>query len=140
MKPENRTLTTDSPYYLDQDTYAVMRHYVLMYSRWNNEYNALSHSVKSPSPEPLTPNGMISDSTANLAERRATLAGRMKEIEETVHEVAPDIDSFLLYAVTTAGVSFEELERMGISCSKRAYFRKRRQFYYALAKKISFIA
>ncbi len=140
MKSENKVLSEKSKYYIDTATYCAVIHYVRLYAKWLSEYNALSHSVKSPAAEPLPPSGVISDSTANLAERRAILAGRMKEIEDTCVEAAPDICNLLLYAVTTPGVGFRELEGMGIECSRNTYYRKRRKFFYLLAKKLDFIS
>lgn len=122
MKSEDKVLSKGSKYYLDPALYSALVHYTKIYSKWLNEVRALER---------------MNDDTSKR--RLKMLEGRMRDIEDVCDEVAPEFSPLLLYAVTTHGVGYYELETMGIEVSRNTYYAKRRKFFYFLAKKLNLI-
>lgn len=126
-----------SAYYLPKHRYLTVMHYALQYQEWKDERNAIGDDGAGLQIDPQPRSGKIGDPTATKAMKRAELYDKIKLIETTVEEVAPEISAWLLKAVTTEKITYVYLrEVMNIPCGRNYYYDKRRQFYYRLSQKM----
>lgn len=76
-----------------------------------------------------------SDPTFDLAQKRLEYSTKIKTLEDTVMEVAPEIYDYLLLGVTV-GLNYYQMQNKGIPCGAKYYYSKRQQLYFEIAKKI----
>lgn len=129
-------LSKDSKYYLPKEDYLTALHFCLRYPTWAAILNTAADATKAVSYERdkiQTSGG--SDPSADLAIKRVECARKMKLVDNTIFEVAPEIGRFLRLGVCY-GVREWQLEDMGMPCSHNMYYDLRRKFYWTLAQKI----
>lgn len=105
------------------------------YPDWKKELAYITDAVKSPQTDVIGSFGReASDSTANLAIRRQQLSSKCELIEETARQASEELAEYII-----KNVCFELplrylicVERM--PCSERAFYDKRRYFFYLLDK------
>lgn len=123
-------------YSLSKHEFYAAYHYALQYNEWKDRHDSIIglHSVASDG----QPKGTkVGNPTESQGIKAADLNSKMKIIEDTVSEVAPDIYKWLLKAVTNEGITYVYLSTvMQIPCGKKYYYERRRRFYYLLAQKI----
>ena len=105
------------------------------YPDWKKELAYLTDAVKSPQADSIgTFGGDTSDTTANLAIRRQSLSEKCKLIENTAIQASEELAEYII-----KNVCFELPLRYlicveGMPCSERAFYDKRRYFFYLLDK------
>ena len=76
------------------------------------------------------------DATSDLAMKRTAIAEKLKIIDDTILEVAPDsIEHFLKLGVCY-GFTYDQLLGRNIPMSRNQYYEMRRHFYFNLIQKI----
>lgn len=131
LKPE---LSGKSKYWISKHRYYELKHFCLQYPDWKRLYNNLgletgAHKLDS------SRGSDVSDPTANFGQMRADLSSAIQLISQTATEAAPDLDTFLLKAVTE-GVPFTQLQTIyGIPCSKDLFYKAYRKFFWLLNSK-----
>lgn len=106
------------------------------YPDWKKELAYLTDAVKSPQADGIGSfGGNVSDTTANLAIRRNNLSEKCKLIENTAMQASEELSEYII-----KNVCFELPLRYlicaeGMPCSERAFYDKRRYFFYLLDKK-----
>ena len=66
---------------------------------------------------------------------KAECAAKLRLVDESVHEAAPEIAPFLLESVTHEGVSYDTLRGRGMPCGKNYFYDARRMFFIILDRK-----
>lgn len=106
------------------------------YPDWKKELSYMTDAVKSPQINGIGSfGGDTSDTTANLAIRRQGLSEKCKLIESTAIQASEELAAYII-----KNVCFELPLRYlicaeGMPCSERAFYDKRRYFFYLLDKK-----
>lgn len=125
-------------YSLSKEEYLSAKYYALRYNGWLAEYNSLKDSVGA-----IVSDGMphaknnVSDPTERLAERRAELREKMKNVEEAAREAHPQIAKLLMIMATNYDMTFERMKaEHDIPYERTEFYKYRRKFYYLLSKKI----
>lgn len=73
-----------------------------------------------------------SDPTAKTAIMRAKYSRNKDILEKTVQEVAPEIYTWMIKAITQ-GLKYDDMKRSGIPCSDKYFYAKRRKIYFLIA-------
>lgn len=124
-------------YKLDKHEFLRAYHHAMCYKEWLREYNSLLDTSKAIIYDDMPHAANTKDTTAEAAEKRERLAGKMRLVEETAMEAEPKIYDYLLLAVTNEGVTYEYLKTVKkIPCGKDMFYDRRRKFYYLLHEKI----
>ena len=112
-------------------------HFCLQYNEWRDELKYKTDTVKSVQISDMPITRGISDSTGELAVRRAELLKKCEAIEQSAIEADAEIYQYIIKAVTNEGISYTYLSNiMNIPCGKAMYYDRRRKFYWLLSKKI----
>lgn len=122
-------------YKISKFDYGFARWYSLKYNDWLEEYNSLKDSVKSMSYGEVH-GSKVGNPTEELATKRAELRNKMLKVERAAFDAGGDLAEYILMAVINEDVTFEQLERKGMPCSRAWFYDKRRKYYYLLAKEI----
>lgn len=131
LKPE---LSGKSKYWIPKHRYYELKHFCLQYPEWRKLYSNLgletgAHKLDS------SRGSDVSDPTASFGQMRADLSSAIQLISQTATEAAPDLDTFLLKAVTE-GVPFTQLQTIyGIPCGKDLFYKAYRKFFWLLNNK-----
>ena len=133
-----RTPSEHSKYYLPQEDYLTAIHYALRYPTLLAETPPADsgHAIRYDKVRVQT-SGQY-DATSDLAIRRSNNAHKIRIIEDTLLEVAPEkgnIPYFLKLGVCY-GYTYNQLCGKGLSMGQRQYYEMRRHFYFELIKKI----
>ncbi len=125
----------EKKYKISKYRFKELYYFCLQYNDWMKEIreNRMLSSIEQG--EGKVNN--IGRPTENAGLRNADLTERVKLIEQTAIEAAPDIYQYILLAVTNEGYSFNYLKMMkGMPCEKDKFYDRRRKFFYLLSKKI----
>ena len=126
-----------SKWYIPKQAFLTAKHFAYQYQEWKDELSTLETGLGSPNFNGMPHGNYLSNPTAEIAERRAELDEKIKLVEQTAREVAPDMYRWLLKAVTAEGTTYTYLRNvMGIPCGINRFTDIRRHFYYELSKKI----
>jgi hypothetical protein len=149
--PNIRNLRLDK-YGISKHRYNELKNFCLQYGEWKDELKYKTDAVKSPQITGMPFVGGISDSTCNLASRRAELSKKCEIIEQTmilaITTLKKGNTSKLLYdgdykdlydhmikAVTEEGITYNYLfQRMNIPIGRDSFYMMRRYFFYLLDK------
>lgn len=129
--------TSLKKYNISPHRFMELYHYCLQYNEWKDELKFKSDTVKSIeiTDMPVAHNG--SDTTQQLAIRRAELSQKCELIEQTAKETDADMYPYILKAVTNEGITYNYLKMIcNIPCGKDMYYDRRRKFYWLLSQKI----
>ena len=139
MRPE---LSKKNELYIDKHAFYMAYHFALQYPEWKRQYAELIGAPVKAVDYKDSPHGTgMGDPTSRIAMRTSILRSNIEVIESTALIAGRDLAEFLLYAVTTEGVTFNYL-RTGrcplgvIPCERTKYYQMRRLFYYLLSKRI----
>ena len=139
VRPE---LSKKNELYIDKHAFYMAYHFALQYPEWKRQYAELIGAPVKAVDYKDSPHGTgMGDPTSRIAMRTSILRSNIEVIESTALIAGRDLAEFLLYAVTTEGVTFNYL-RTGrcplgvISCERTKYYQMRRLFYYLLSKRI----
>lgn len=134
--PNVRAVHTKSEHNLSKHEFYAAYHYALQYSEWKDRCDSLI-GLRAVSIDGQPHGGKIGNPTEQQGLSIYEWQSKMKVIEDTVREAAPDIYQWMLKAVTHEGVTFAYLSTvMEIPCGKKYYYSRRRKFYYLLAQKL----
>ena len=139
VRPE---LSKKNELYIDKHAFYMAYHFALQYPEWKRQYAELIGAPVKAVDYKDSPHGTgMGDPTSCIAMRTSILRSNIEVIESTALIAGRDLAEFLLYAVTTEGVTFNYL-RTGrcplgvIPCERTKYYQMRRLFYYLLSKRI----
>ena len=139
VRPE---LSKKNELYIDKHAFYMAYHFALQYPEWKRQYAELIGAPVKAVDYKDSPHGTgMGDPTSRIAMRTSILRSNIEVIESTALIAGRDLAEFLLYAVTTEGVTFNYL-RTGrcplgvIPCERTKYYQMRRLFYYLLSKRI----
>ncbi len=131
-----KTPNEKSENYIEPPLYRHAVSWCLCYQTWKDRLRLLTDTSKGIRYDlDKVQSSGDSDPTAALAEMRMEYSNKIKLLETTVEEVAPEIYDYLLLGVTI-GLNYYQMQNRGIPCSAKYYYRKRQQLYYEIAKKI----
>lgn len=134
--PNVRPTRKKKEWQISKQEFYTAYHYALQYEDWNAMIEAEA-SLSGGNNDGMPHGTGTSDPTFQKAMRISKYADKMRLIEETVKEVAPEIYTWLLRGVTHENCTFKYLSMMmKIPCGQTYYYEKRRQFYYQLSQKI----
>lgn len=133
-------ISDKNEYYISKHEFLAAYHFALGYKDWKKERNRLTglKGIDYSSDHCSSPG--IGRPTENTAIRTAELSRMIKIVDETVKEVCradKEMIRYMTYAVTNEGTSYEFMRtKKGIPCGKDYYYKRRREFYFRLIKKI----
>lgn len=131
-----RTMSRRNPWYLSNRRRRYVRSFCEQYGFYKAEYESLEDTSKAITLSDMPKGTSLGDPTQNAAFRRAELSEKVNLIENLVHEVAPEIEKWLLFGVTQ-GVSYKWMHDIHhIPCGKNYYYDKEHEFFYKLSMKI----
>ncbi|MGI6042126.1 MAG: hypothetical protein ACOYBH_07900 [Candidatus Alectryocaccobium sp.] len=131
------TLSKKNKYYLSKSAFREAYYHALRYQEWKDRYNTLDGIKGIDYSADRVSSGVPGHPTESIAIQKEELSRKIKMIESLVSDVAPDIERYLLKAVTTEGITFEYLKQMmDIPCGKTYYYGKRRMFYAKLSAEL----
>ena len=139
VRPE---LSKKNELYIDKHAFYMAYHFALQYPEWKRQYAELIGAPVKAVDYKDSPHGTgMGDPTSRIAMRTSILRSNIEVIESTALIAGRDLAEFLLYAVTTEGVTFNYLSTgrcpLGIiPCERTKYYQMRRLFYYLLSKRI----
>jgi len=129
--------TSMKKYNISPHRFMELYHFCLQYNEWKDELAYKCDGVKSIQISDMPGAHSNSDTTNDIAIRRAALSEKGELIEKTAMEADADIHKYILKAVTNEGITYNYLHTvMGIPCGKDMYYDRRRRFYWLLSKKI----
>lgn len=133
--PRNE-LSVNSKYYLPKEDYLTALHFCLRYPTWEAILKTKPDTSKAISydGEKVQTSGGY-DPCSELAMKRVECSRKMRLVDETIEEVAPEIAHYLRLGVCY-GMTEWQLEEMGMPCGHRMYYDRRRAFYWRIAQKI----
>ena len=122
--------------YIEPPLYRHAVSWCLCYQTWKDRLKLLTDSSKGLryDLDKIQSSG-DSDPTFDLAQKRLEYSTKIKTLEDTVMEVAPEIYDYLLLGVTV-GLNYYQMQNKGIPCGAKYYYSKRQQLYFEIAKKI----
>lgn len=131
-----KTPSERSEYYIEPPLYRHAVSWCLCYQTWKDRLRLLTDTSKGIRYDlDKVQSSGDSDPTFVLAEKRAEYSQKVKLLEDTVKDVAPEIYDYLLLGVTM-GLNYYQMQCKGIPCGSKYYYRKRQQLYCEIAKKI----
>ena len=132
IRPE---LSINGKYYVEKHRYYELKHFCLQYPLWKKTLTSLGEAkyVRTDISSVYV-KGIFSDPTADHAEEKIFYSERVRMIEDTVKQTAPEpIANYLLRGVTE-GVSYEYLKaKLNIPCCRDKYYELYRKFFYLLS-------
>ena len=129
-------LSKDSKYYLPKETYQMVQHYCRQYRTWEDELSTEPDTSRAITYDvPRVQTSGDGDPTSETAMGRAEIAKKKKMVDDTIHEVAPEIEEFLKRGVCYGDPEWI-LEQDGMPCGKDLYYDRKRKFYWTMAKKL----
>ena len=126
-------------YKLEKHELYTAVHYALRYEELKKEYKNLTDTSKGMRYDlDKVQTTIDSDPTYVMAERRAEVAKKIMNIENSVKAAAGELlYPFILKSVTQEGVNYNLLRtKYSMPCGKNLFYMLRRQTYFILAKKI----
>lgn len=124
-------------YKLSRFEYNYAKWFSLKYPEWLEQYNALKDSVKAISYDVEGHgSGKVTDTTADLASKRAEIRRKMLLVEHAAFDAGGDIGEYILKSVIYEDQTFEDMKAQGMPCERTFFYEKRRKYYYLLSKTI----
>lgn len=124
-------------YKISKHRFAEVYHFCMQYNEWRDELKYKIDAVKSVEVSDMPLSRSNSDTTADLACRRAELKRKCEVVEQTAIEADADIYQYIIKAVTNEGITFNYLKSvMNIPCERGMYYDRRRKFYWLMSQKI----
>lgn len=132
IRPE---LSKKNKHWVEKHRYYELKHFCLQYPIWKQAYASLDGLSKRPNDlSRLQKTNTISDPTAKCTEAKLYYLDRILMIEDAAKEVAQELSTYIIKAVTE-GLSYEHLKtRLDIPCSRDTYYDLYRRFFWVLNK------
>lgn len=133
---QHRVLSTGNKYFIPKEEFLTVLHYCKRYPLWVAELNTAPDTSRAITydKDRVQTSGDFNP-TEELAVRRAEIASKKKELEDVVRSVDSDLYDWLILGVCY-GMTYYQLQVMGIPCGKDMYYDRRRKLYYEMSKKI----
>lgn len=132
IKPE---LSEKSKYWIPKHRFYELKHFCLQYPHWKELYNKLDGEIKARELNGVPGGTDPANPTEKLATIRADCWNAMTLVDQTCKDAAPDIWTYLAYAVTE-DVPFHRLQTVNnIPCGKDYYYDCYRRFFYMLSQR-----
>ena len=111
-------------------------YFCLQYGEWQEELQRIRNPLKGMQYSGMpSSGGFPGDPTMQAAIRCAELSGKCIAIERAAELADPELQEYILYAVTHENVTFNSLKALkGIPCERDRYYDSRRKFYFMLDK------
>ena len=109
--------------------------YALKYTEWKLQSDALG-GTKSANSDGMPHGNSVGNPTEEIGIKKADLDTKIKNIDDALHEAAPEIENWLKIYVTSEDVTFNMLQKQGMPCERAYFYNRRMKFYYLLSKKI----
>lgn len=127
-------LSKKSKWVLPKHRYLELVHFCLQYPDWRRELKSIDILRASTIIRDRT-DVSWSDSTAQIAIKRADILAKIELVEQTCRDAEPDLAQYLLTSVTY-GTTFPQMAaRIDIPCGKDMFYDRRRKFFWILDKK-----
>lgn len=132
IRPE---LSEKNKYWINKHRQYELKHFCLQYPRWKQLYSELEDpNIPLHMIDRLPTGNTPGDPTARRAELKMHYSERIELVEKLVKEVDPYLYDYILRAVTES-LSYTYLRaRLGIPCSRDAYYERYRRFFWLLDK------
>lgn len=126
-----------SKYWVEPEIFDSVVTYCRCYPLWVKELQTLPDTSKAIvyDKDRVQTSGDY-DATAETAMRREELARKVKLIEDTASEAAPEMRAWLIRGVTDKGVTLNDLLAQGMPWNKNVYAKARAYFYYLMSRRI----
>ena len=124
-----------NPSYISKHRYYELKHFVMQYPEWKQEYRKLGSIAGGPPTDTdYICRGGPGDPTARAAERRLYLAERIHMVDAAAEKAAGAYAEKLIQAITEE-LSYEKLNaREPIPFCKDIWYEKYRIFFWELSK------
>lgn len=131
-----RTPTKRSKYYVQTEDYKTAVHWSLRYPDWIKELKTLPDTSKAITyDKDKVQTSNCFDSTMETAIRREELSKKVDLLESTVREAADDLYEWILKSVTL-GLTYWQLQQLGMPAIDKEFYEKRQKYYFLLSKRI----
>lgn len=133
----HRMPTENSKYYIPKEVFLTAVHFCKQYPLWLAELSTYPNANKGVSYDrDVVQTSNLSDTTAEMATRRAEMARKKNLVDSTAEEVGGKKYGRWIVQGVCFDFPFFTLADRGIPCGKDLYYQMRRRFYYELSKKI----
>lgn len=107
------------------------------YPEWKEELATIEISVKSQNMDgmPHSSTNNISDETADIAIKRATISEKIKLIEDTAKEASPDLWEIIIKSACYEQPFWYLRDISMVPISRAAFYDHRKYFFYLLNKR-----
>lgn len=124
-------------YDIGKHRYKELKNFCLQYPAWKDELKYKTDALKSPNLDKMPRGGGISDSTGDLATRRAELQSKCKMIEHTAEEAAgKELAEYIIENATHEDKGYYYLKTItGMPAGQGLFYNARRRFFEKLDKK-----
>lgn len=124
-------------YGISQKRYKELSGFCEQYPEWLDEIKFNQPSVKGQRIDgmPFSNTNATSDETADLAMKRADIQSKIDMIESAAKEAAPELWQYIIKSVCYEKSFWYMRDIIGVPCSERSFYDKRRYFFYLLDKK-----
>lgn len=131
----------ENKYKISKARFRTAYYFCLQYPEWKESLEKKGSVLKAQQYSGMpSGSGGKSDPTANMAEARAALDGKMRIVEEcAMAAVGRDeiIYPYLMRCVTSEGTTYKDLRKSGLPVGQTLFYSMRRMFYYLVDQKIN---
>ena len=132
--PKRRDIRLDK-YNIGRYAFREMYNFCLQYNEKKEKLIQLRCPYTSPILTDIPHSNYVGDPTGKNAVKAATLSKDIEMIEQSAIEACPEEYEYLLTAVTNEDVKWHYLRFKGMKMGEHAFYKRKRMFYYFLAKK-----
>lgn len=131
-------LSDKSKWYLSKSAFLEALYFAYQYQEFLDELEAIGDGSRAISYDSQPHGTSAKGSLEDLAIKRSRISAKVDIIEAACREADPDLYFWLLKGVTSDSVGYDYLYyQLKMPCGRRAYYEKRRKFYYILYRKMS---
>ena len=133
-----RALNKDK-YKISNYRFRELYYFCLQYEEWKEVLQEMRNPLKGMqySGMPASGSGIPGNPTQNIGIECAELSHKCAMIEGAARAADPELQEYIIFAVTHENVTFKYLKaRKGIPCERDRYYSSRRKFYFILDKKM----
>ena len=126
-------ISPSNKYWISKHRYYELKHFCLQYPEWKSALDAIgTESFRNHYIKIHKDDRRIGDSTAGLAIMRADIEAKIKQIENVAWEADPELQKYIVQAVTE-GTSYDYMQANGgIPCCRDVFYDRYRKFFWLL--------
>lgn len=127
-------ISKKNPYHVEKHRYYELKHFCLQYPTWVKEYRNLDGFRKNTIDlANVSYSGEHGDPTVRCVLARQRYAEKIELVERVAKDVDDEFGDYIFKAVTQ-DLSYAYLQtRLGIPCSRSAYYKLYRKFFWMLS-------